>query len=191
MKVLLVDAFDSFVFVIAQYYEKLGGEARVVRVNENPLELYREWKPDLLVLGPGPGTPTEHGYLKILEEISENQAVFGVCLGLQAIGEYFGWKLVNAPAVKHGKKSIIDHDGKGIFLGIKSKVSVVRYHSLAITNLGSSRDLIITAKSEEDNVVMGIRHKNRPIEAVQFHPESVGTEYGLDMIKNSLQLIQE
>ncbi|SFU55592.1 anthranilate synthase component 2 [Clostridium sp. DSM 8431] len=189
MKVLLIDAFDSFVFVIAQYYQKTGAETKVIRVNENPLKVYKEWNPDLIVLGPGPGRPKEHGYLDIIEKVGEKQAIFGVCLGYQAIGEYFGWKLVNAPTVEHGKKSKIKHDSKGIFSNIVSPINVVRYHSLAIINEDKNNELITSAISESDGVIMAVRHKTRPIEGVQFHPESVGTEYGMQIIRNSLKLV--
>lgn len=188
MKVLLVDAFDSFVFVIAQYYQKTGAETKVIRVNEDPIRVYKEWKPDLLVLGPGPGTPKEHGYLDILSEVDERQAVFGVCLGHQAIGEFFGWTLTHAPTVQHGKKAKVKHDGIGIFSEIQSPITVVRYHSLAIIDESGRDELITSAVSESDGVVMAIRHPTRPIAGVQFHPESVGTEYGMKMIENSLKL---
>ena len=189
MKVLLVDAFDSFVFVIAHYYEKLGATTRVVRTSENPMEVYYNWEPDVLVLGPGPGTPKQHGYLNILSKIKDEQIVFGVCLGYQAIGEFFGWKLVYAPTIEHGKQSKIRHDSKGIFSGIPSPINVVRYHSLAIENSNELNDLIVcasTTNEDNENVIMGIRHKTRPIEGVQFHPESIGTDFGLQMINNSL-----
>lgn len=187
MKVLLIDAFDSFVFMIAQYYQKIGADTRVVRVNQNPLEIYKKWKPDLLVLGPGPGTPRMHGYLNILRNLNETQAIFGICLGHQAIGEYFGWKLEHAKIPEHGKYSTIYHDGKGIFSEIPNNIKVVRYHSLIINEYGSS-ELISSAKTESDHIVMAIRHIFRPIEGVQFHPESIGTEFGLKIIENSLNL---
>ncbi|WP_150879765.1 aminodeoxychorismate/anthranilate synthase component II [Staphylococcus aureus] len=190
MKVLLVDAFDSFVYMIAQYYEKVGAITKVVRVNEKPLEVYYEWNPDILVLGPGPGTPKEHGYLDILNQIKDNQIVFGVCLGYQAIGEFFGWTLVHAPTIEHGKKDYVLHDSKGIFSNLVSPTTVVRYHSLVIENTNGTNDLVVSAYSnflENKKVIMGVRHKTRPIEGIQFHPESIGTEFGIEMIKNSLK----
>lgn len=189
MKVLLIDAFDSFVFVIAQYYEKLGATTKVIRVNENPLEVYHNWEPDVLVLGPGPGTPQEHGYLDILSKVKDSQVVFGVCLGYQAIGEFFGWELVYAPTIEHGKQSLIKHDSKGVFAGIPSPINIVRYHSLAIENNRNTNDLVVCASTDcidSNEVIMGIRHKTRPIEGVQFHPESIGTEFGMQIIHNSL-----
>ncbi|OTA14358.1 anthranilate synthase component II [Xenorhabdus vietnamensis] len=191
MKVLLVDAFDSFVFVIEHYYSSIVGiQTKVVRVNDDPIGQYQQWKPQLLVLGPGPGTPQEHGYLEIMRAVSEEQAIFGVCLGHQAIGEYFGWKLIRAPTVEHGKYSQVQHDGKGIFHDIPSPVTVVRYHSLTITNSSGTEDeLVATAYTKERSVNMAARHRIRPIESVQFHPESIGTEYGLRMIQNSLTLV--
>ncbi|WP_038196739.1 aminodeoxychorismate/anthranilate synthase component II [Vibrio nigripulchritudo] len=188
MKVLLVDAFDSFVYVIAHYYSSLGVDTKVVRVDDGPLARYQEWKPDLLVLGPGPGTPLEHGYFDILRAIRTNQPVFGVCLGHQAIGEFFGWKLVHAPKVQHGKFSVIQHDGTGVFCGIPAALKVVRYHSLVLEKR-ECFNLYVSAFDEKEGNVMGLRHVSRPIESVQFHPESVGTSYGLEIIKNSLSLV--
>jgi anthranilate synthase/aminodeoxychorismate synthase-like glutamine amidotransferase len=192
MKVLLIDAFDSFVFNIAQYYQKVGVQTKVVRVNDDPIGHYQRWKPQLLVLGPGPGTPQEHGYLDIIRAIDEEQAVFGVCLGHQAIGEFFGWELVYAPTVEHGKKAQVHHDERGIFCGIPSPVNVVRYHSLAIANPGDvENELVTTALTEKDGVIMAVHHRVRPIESVQFHPESIGTEYGVAIIRNSLNLVHQ
>ncbi|MDC9606695.1 aminodeoxychorismate/anthranilate synthase component II [Xenorhabdus griffiniae] len=189
MKVLLVDAFDSFVFVIEQYYSMVGVQTQVVRVNDDPIGKYQKWKPQLLVLGPGPGTPQEQGYPEIIRAVGEDQAIFGVCLGHQAIGEYFGWKLTRAPTVKHGKYSQVQHDGQGIFRDIPSPVNVVRYHSLSIINSGIENELVATAYTKGEAVNMAVRHRIRPIESVQFHPESIGTEYGLKMIQNSLALV--
>lgn len=188
MRVLLIDAFDSFVYVLAQYYEMVGAQTKVVRVNDDPISQYQRWKPQLLVLGPGPGTPQEHGYPEIIYAAGEHQAIFGVCLGHQAIGEFFGWKLLHAPTIMHGKKSQIRHDGQGIFCHVPLPVSVVRYHSLAIADPGTRTELVTSAIAEEDSVVMAVRHRTRPIEGVQFHPESIGTEHGITMIRNSLAL---
>lgn len=188
MKVLLIDAFDSFVYTIEQYYKDIGCHTKVVRVSDNPIEQSNNWKPDLLVLGPGPGSPSEHGYNEIIDNISNEQAIFGVCLGLQAIGEYFNFKLKVAPSIEHGKYSEILHDKKGVFLGIDTPIKVVRYHSLTIKKDESSNDIIITAYEKSNHLIMGLRHKSRPIEAVQFHPESIGTKSGYKMIENSLNL---
>lgn len=188
MRVLLIDAFDSFVFVIAQYYEMVGAQTKVVRVNDDPIRQYQQWKPDLLVLGPGPGTPSEHGYPEIIHAAGVQQAIFGVCLGHQAIGEYFGWKLIQAPTIKHGKQAQVQHDGQGVFCQVPSPMSVVRYHSLAITDSDTENQLIATSISEADSVVMSVRHRTRPIEGVQFHPESIGTQHGITIIRNSLAL---
>ena len=190
MKVLLVDAFDSFVHVIAHYYSSLGVDTKVVRVAEEPIARYEEWKPDLLVLGPGPGTPKDHGYFDILRKIRPDQPVFGVCLGHQAIGEFFGWKLINAPKVQHGKFSNIEHDGTGVFCVVPAPLKVVRYHSLVL-EMRECSNLYVSAFDEEEGNIMGLRHVNRPIESVQFHPESVGTNFGLKIIRNSLNLVSE
>jgi len=188
MKVLVIDAFDSFVFMIAHYYKATGAETRTIRVNENPIGVLKNWKPDLLVLGPGPGTPMEHGYPQILEAAHADQAIFGVCLGHQAIGQHYGWELKSAPKVQHGTQDQAHHDTKGIFHKILSPVCVVRYHSLIIEPRDSDSDLVATAVSENDQVVMGVRHRYRPIEGVQFHPESIGTKAGMHIIINSLEL---
>ncbi|MEN5311928.1 aminodeoxychorismate/anthranilate synthase component II [Pseudomonas koreensis] len=187
MKVMLIDAFDSFVYVIEQYYSAVGAETRVVRVNDDPIAQYRQWRPQLLVLGPGPGTPEDHGYPQIIRAMDELQAIFGVCLGHQALGEHFGWKLSRAPTTQHGKYAQVHHDGRGVFQDVPSAVTVVRYHSLAITEPQTSSPLVATAYSD-DGVNMAARHRTRPIESVQFHPESVGTAHGIKMIRNSLAL---
>ncbi|MGY4817269.1 aminodeoxychorismate/anthranilate synthase component II [Pseudomonas chlororaphis subsp. piscium] len=187
MRVMLIDAFDSFVHVIEQYYSAAGAETRVVRVNDDPIAQYRQWQPQLLVLGPGPGTPEDHGYPQIIRAMDERQAIFGVCLGHQALGEHFGWKLTRAPTAEHGKYAQVHHDGQGIFQDVPSAVTVVRYHSLAITDPGTTTSLMATACSD-DGVNMAARHRTRPIESVQFHPESIGTDYGIQMIRNSLAL---
>lgn len=191
MKVLLIDAFDSFVYMINNYYEKIGCNTLVIRVNENLMKVYADYKPDLVVLGPGPGTPASKGYLNFLRKLPSSQAVFGICLGHQAIGEYFGCILKKLSVPYHGKFSMIVNDGKGVFSGINSEITVVRYHSLIIEcSDNNSDDLVVSAKVKGTDVVMGIRHKTRPIEGVQFHPESIGTENGIQIIKNSLNLIR-
>lgn len=191
MKVLLLDAFDSFIYTIEQYYKDIGCNTRVIRVSDNPIDECDNWKPDLLVLGPGPGSPNEHGYNKIIDNISNEQAIFGVCLGLQAIGEYFNFDLEIAPSIEHGKYSEIFHDQNGIFLNLDNPIKVVRYHSLIIKDNKNSDEMIITACEKDNYLIMGLRHKTRPIEAVQFHPESIGTKSGHKMIENSLKLVNK
>ncbi|WP_162012463.1 anthranilate synthase component II [Streptococcus sp. S784/96/1] len=191
MKVLLIDAYDSFVYMINNYYEKLGCITKVIRVNENPLKAYENFKPDLVVLGPGPGTPKSKGYINILEELPLEQPIFGICLGHQAIGEFFGFELSTLSEPSHGKYSIVKNDGLGVFENISDEIKVVRYHSLIIKKTDYRiKNLIISAKLRDEEIIMGVRHKFRPIEGVQFHPESIGTEHGLDIIKNSLQLVR-
>lgn len=189
MKVLIIDAKDSFVYTIEQYYKILGAITRVVRVNQQPLKECYEWNPDLLVLGPGPGTPEENGYIKLLANIPQNLPVFGICLGHQAIGQFFGYELKKAPEIKHGKKSLILHDGLGVFQNINSPIDAIRYHSLVLVNNRKSDELLISAISEDDGLIMGIRHKYRRMEGVQFHPESIGTQNGMEIIANSLNNI--
>ena len=189
MKVLLIDAYDSFVYMINNYYKKLGCVTKVIRVNDQPLKVYEDFKPDLVVLGPGPGTPKSKGYIRILKMLPDNQPIFGICLGHQAIGEFFGFKLSRLSEPCHGKYSTIVNDGLGVFENISSEIRVVRYHSLIIKEPDDTTEkLIISAKLKVEGIIMGVRHRFRPIEGVQFHPESIGTEKGLDIIKNSLRL---
>jgi anthranilate synthase component II len=188
MKVLLIDAYDSFVFIIDQYLKSLGLRTRVLRCDMP--DLYREIEiegPNFVVLGPGPGRPEEAGYLQLIERLKGRMPLLGVCLGHQAIGLHFGASVVCANNIVHGKTSSVFNDGKGVFLHTGSKpINVTRYHSLIVDSEGLPRDLLVTARSREDGYIMGLRHCSLPIEGVQFHPESISTEDGMKCLTSFL-----
>ena len=181
MKVLLIDAYDSFVFIIDQYLKSLGLHTRVLRCDVP--ELYREIdteRPDFIVLGPGPGRPEEAGYLRLIERMKGRMPLLGVCLGHQAIGLHFGGRVICADNVVHGKTSAVSNDGQGVFLHTGCRpINVTRYHSLIVDDDGLPQDLLVTARSHEDGYIMGLRHRSLPIEGVQFHPESISTDEGM------------
>lgn len=190
MKVLVIDNYDSFVYILAQYIGKLGGTPIVYRNDKITLEKALELNPEKIVISPGPGTPEEQRYFgvcsQILREMSPKIPTLGVCLGHQGIVATFGGKIVRAKRLMHGKTSLIRHDGKGIFKGVKNPICATRYHSLVADRDSLPKCLEVTAVSLDDNEIMGVRHVKYPIEGVQFHPESILTEYGKEIMRNFL-----
>ncbi|MFC9897559.1 anthranilate synthase component II [Nocardia sp. NPDC127579] len=185
MRVLLVDAYDSFVHIIDQYLRALDVETIVVRSHSRtPAEL-EELAPDAIVLGPGPGHPAVSGHVEIVRSFAGRTPLLGVCLGHQAIGLAFGGQISLAAHLMHGKSSRIEHDGDGVFRGLELPTTVTRYHSLIVAD-PLPDDLVVTATSIDDGYVMGLRHRHWPIEGVQFHPESITTESGMAMLGNFL-----
>jgi anthranilate synthase/aminodeoxychorismate synthase-like glutamine amidotransferase len=183
MKTLLIDAEDSFVYIIAQYLRSLGGSAEVVRSDRADVGSINDASFDLVLLGPGPGTPADSGHTALLETLRPEQPVFGVCLGHQAIAEHFGATVGRASVPMHGKRSAVEHDADGAFAGLPTPMMVTRYHSLVVLEETVPDCLQVTARSTDDLAIMGLRHRSRPIEAVQFHPESIGTDHGLDILR--------
>lgn len=190
MRILIIDNYDSFVYNLAQYLGELGGEPIVYRNNAITLEKARELRPERIVISPGPGNPVEERYFgvsaRIIMELGKNIPTLGVCLGHQGIGHVFGAKIRRAKTLKHGKTSMIDHDGKGIYSGIDVPFVATRYHSLAVDEERIPRDLEVTAKSQDDDEIMGLRHKDYPIEGLQYHPESILTDLGMKILRNFL-----
>jgi anthranilate synthase/aminodeoxychorismate synthase-like glutamine amidotransferase len=187
MKVLLIDNIDSFVYNLYQYVGEQGADVIVKRHHVTPAEV-REMAPDKIIISPGPGTPENAGNsVKIVREFGKEIPILGVCLGHQAIGVAYGAKVKRASVLLHGKTSEITHDEKGIYEDIKNPFTATRYHSLAIEKEGFPDELVITATSESDGIIMGVRHKRYPVEGVQFHPESILTIEGKKMIKNFLE----
>jgi anthranilate synthase component 2 len=182
MKVLVVDNYDSFTYNLVQYFGELGVDPMVIRNDElSPIEAAK-LMPDRLVISPGPGTPQDAGYsVEYLRTIGSDVPTLGVCLGHQTIVAAFGGTIGRAPEPRHGKMSVIDHDGRGVFEGLPPGFEATRYHSLAATYVPEI--LEITATSE-DGVIQGVRHRDLPIEGVQFHPESIMTEVGKDLLAN-------
>ena len=184
MRVLVLDNYDSFTYNLVQYFGDLGAEPIVVRNDELTPTEGAELKPDRLVISPGPGTPDDTGYcMDYIRTMGGEVPILGVCLGHQTIVAAFGGEVGRAPEPRHGKVSIIDHDGRGVFAGLPDPFEATRYHSLAATSVPDI--LEVTARSE-DGVVQAVRHRDLPIEGVQFHPESIMTEVGRDLLANFL-----
>lgn len=182
MRILVVDAFDSFVYILRQYLLSLGAEPIVVRSNEADAEMAAVLEPDGILLGPGPGHPADSGHVELVQACAGVIPIFGVCLGHQAIGLAFGAQVRRAHRLMHGKASRIDHDGTGLFRGLPQSFTATRYHSLAVDGIPDT--LTISARTADDGEVMGLRHRDLPIESVQFHPESECTEHGLALVHN-------
>ncbi|GGG24884.1 aminodeoxychorismate/anthranilate synthase component II [Paenibacillus abyssi] len=186
--ILVIDNYDSFTYNLVQYLGELGEEVVVKRNDEIDLEGIRQLGPDHILISPGPCTPNEAGIsLALIEAFKGKIPIFGVCLGHQSIGQAFGGDVVRAEKLMHGKTSEIHHDGRTIFEGIPSPYTATRYHSLIVKRETLPDCLEISAETAEGEI-MGLRHKEYPIEGVQFHPESIITEHGLTLLRNFLQL---
>jgi anthranilate synthase/aminodeoxychorismate synthase-like glutamine amidotransferase len=188
MKVLVIDNYDSFTYNLVQYLGELRAKTEVYRNDKITLAEIEKIAPDRILISPGPGVPKNAGITKkVIKHFAGKIPILGVCLGHQAIGEVFGGKVVRAKVLMHGKTSDIFHDKKTIFKKISSPFTATRYHSLIIEKSSLPKCLEITAKTE-DGVIMGVRHKKMAIEGVQFHPESILTTKGMDILKNFLEL---
>ena len=186
-RILVIDNYDSFVFNLVQYLGELGSQPIVVRNDQMTVAEALATKPDGVLLSPGPGQPQDAGILcAAVKAFAGVAPIFGVCLGHQAIGHVFGAKIVSAPELQHGKTSEINHDNSGVFKEIVSPLTATRYHSLVIEPSSVPAELEVTATTK-DGVIMGIRHRQFEIEGVQFHPESVLTQNGHEIIKNFIQ----
>jgi len=190
MKVLVIDNYDSFVYNLVQYIGELGGEPIVYRNDQIDLEQAMRLDPQRIVISPGPGTPEDPHYFgvcsAILQKMSCKIPTLGVCLGSQGIVSVFGGKIVRANRLMHGKTSIIKHDGKGVFEGVKNPFTGTRYHSLVGEKSSIPSCIEVSAESSDDGEVMGVRHRTYPITGLQFHPESILCEDGKKIIKNFL-----
>jgi len=183
---LMIDNYDSFTYNIVQYLGELGEDVRTVRNDEITLNEIEKLAPERICISPGPKAPKDAGIsLEILRELKGQLPILGVCLGHQAIGEAFGGKVIRAKQVMHGKTSLIAHTGEGVFKGLPSPFTVIRYHSLAIERASLPDCLEVTAWTD-DGEIMGVRHKEYDIEGVQFHPESILSEHGHALFKNFL-----
>jgi len=185
--ILLIDNYDSFVYNLAQFLGELGAKIQVRRNDKTSIKEIEQLNPTSIIISPGPGTPKDSGISpEVILHFKEKIPIMGVCLGHQTIGEVFGGKVIRANNILHGKTSKIQHDGKTIFENIENPFTATRYHSL-IVERKSLPDCFTLSAWTEDNTVMGIRHKKYNIEGVQFHPESVLTEVGMEILKNFIK----
>ena len=187
LKLLMVDNYDSFTFNIVQYFGELGADIEVFRNDEITIEDIAQRNPDRLVISPGPCSPAEAGIsVAAIQHFAGKLPILGVCLGHQSIGAAFGGKIIRAQELMHGKTSVIQTKQVGVFRNLPEKFTVNRYHSLAIERSSCPADLEVTAWTD-DGEIMGVRHRNLDVEGVQFHPESILTEHGHQMLKNFLR----
>ena len=186
--ILVVDNYDSFTYNLVHYLAELGAETHVIRNDDLTVEQAWALKPEAVLLSPGPCAPDQAGIcLPLIATAPDDMPILGVCLGHQAIGQAFGGDVVRAKTLMHGKTSPITHDGRGLFRGLPSPFTATRYHSLAVSRATLPNTLDVTAWTE-DGEIMGVQHHERPIHGVQFHPESIATEHGHDLIANFLDL---
>jgi anthranilate synthase/aminodeoxychorismate synthase-like glutamine amidotransferase len=187
--VIVVDNYDSFTYNLVQYLGELGADITVVRNDEATVDEIADRKPDRIVISPGPGRPENAGVtIDVIRRLGETTPILGVCLGHQAIGAAFGGTVARAAAPLHGKTSRIEHDGRGVFAGIPGPFVATRYHSLVVTEAGFPDDLEICARTCEDRTIMGLRHRTWPLHGVQFHPESILTDKGRQILRNFLRV---
>ena len=185
--ILMIDNYDSFTYNLVQYFGELKQEVRVFRNDQIDLAQIDAMAPDHIVISPGPCTPNEAGIsVEVVTHLGATTPILGVCLGHQSIGQAYGGKIVHAAQLMHGKTSMIHHAGKGVFDDLDSPFQATRYHSLVVERHSLPEDLEITAWTE-DGEIMGMRHKIHPVEGVQFHPESILTQHGHDLLANFLK----
>ena len=186
--ILVIDNYDSFTYNLVQYLGELGQEVKVFRNDKIDIPGIAELNPERIVISPGPGTPDQAGItLRVLKAFESKKPILGVCLGHQAIGQVFGGKVVPAPYLMHGKTSEICHDNRTIFDGLPYQFKATRYHSLMVERKTLPKCLEVSATST-DGLIMGLRHRDYPIEGVQFHPESILTSHGKKLLENFLKL---
>jgi anthranilate synthase component II len=186
--ILVIDNYDSFTYNLVQYLGELGSEVRVVRNDAASIESISALQPARIVISPGPGRPEHAGItMDVIRQLGSSIPILGVCLGHQAIGAVFGGAVVRASMPMHGKTSTIEHDGRGVFVGFDGPFVASRYHSLVVSDEGLPDELEVTARTREDRTIMGLRHRDRPIHGVQFHPESILTGEGMRLLRNFLE----
>ncbi|MEI2794981.1 aminodeoxychorismate/anthranilate synthase component II [Pseudoxanthomonas sp. F11] len=189
---LMIDNYDSFTYNLVQYLQSLGAEVKVVRNDAMTVDEIAKLAPERIVISPGPCTPNEAGVsLEIIERLGANTPILGVCLGHQSIGQAYGGHVIRAGRIMHGKTSRIRHEGKGVFAGLPDAYEATRYHSLVVERSSLPEALEVTAWTENEDgsfeEIMGLRHREYPVEGVQFHPESILTEHGHALLKNFLE----
>ena len=187
--ILLIDNYDSFTYNLYQYLCELGADVQVARNDQVTLEEIETMSPDGIVISPGPCTPEKAGISNdVVRRFGASTPILGVCLGHQCIGYAYGGRVERAGEIMHGKTSLIHHDGKGVFQGLPNPFEGIRYHSLAVQQEGLPDSLEVTARTDK-GLIMGLRHKEHPVEGVQFHPESIMTKVGKDVLRNFLATV--
>lgn len=192
MSILMLDNYDSFTYNLVQYLQGLGAEVTVLRNDAMTVAQIAALKPERIVISPGPCTPNEAGVsLELIRTLGPSTPILGVCLGHQSIGQVYGGKVIRAGSIMHGKTSPIRHQGKGVFAGLPDRYQATRYHSLVVDKETLPEALEVTAWTENEDgtieEIMGLRHRDHPVEGVQFHPESILTEHGHALLRNFLQ----
>lgn len=186
--ILMIDNYDSFTYNLVQYLGVLGSEVEVHRNDKITLDEIESMKPERIVISPGPGTPQSAGItISMIERFHSKLPILGVCLGHQAIGAAFGGRVLHAARIMHGKTSEISHDGRGVFRDLPDPITATRYHSLAVERKSLPSCLEVSAEAE-DGEIMGLRHQEYPVEGIQFHPESILTKEGMNILKNFINL---
>lgn len=186
--ILLIDNYDSFTYNLYQYLCELGADVRVVRNDQTTLEEIADLAPSKIMVSPGPGTPDHAGISNdVIRHFGVETPILGVCLGHQCIGSAFGGTVGGAGEIMHGKISLVHHDGRNVYRGLPDPFEAIRYHSLAVYRKDLPDELEVTAWTDND-VIMGVRHKRFPVEGIQFHPESIMTRLGKDILKNFLEM---
>ena len=189
--ILMIDNYDSFTYNLVQYLAELGEDVRVARNDALSIDEILAMSPQRIVISPGPGTPNQAGItLDVIARLGKKIPILGVCLGHQSIGQAFGGNVIRAQRIMHGKTSMIHHDGQGVFANLPNPFEATRYHSLIVEKSSLPKNLDVTAWTQNDDgsvdEIMGLRHKTLPIEGVQFHPESILTQHGRDLLRNFL-----
>ncbi|MGG1674617.1 anthranilate synthase component II [Neobacillus sp. NRS-1170] len=189
--ILLIDNFDSFTYNLYQYLGEIGEKVEVIRNNQITVDKIKELKPKAIILSPGPGKPEDAGIcIEVIQTYYKQYPILGICLGHQAIGAAFGGEIQRAELIKHGKTSIISHNGEGVFKDLPDVLEVMRYHSLIIEKCSMPEVLQSVAESNDDQEIMAIKHRKYPVYGLQFHPESIGTPAGKQILKNFLLEIE-
>jgi anthranilate synthase/aminodeoxychorismate synthase-like glutamine amidotransferase len=187
--IFVLDNYDSFTYNLVQYLGELGAVPTVRRNNQVTLDEIAAMAPTHMVISPGPGRPEDAGITPdLIRRFGPSVPILGVCLGHQAIGQVYGGRVIRAPVPQHGKTSVVEHDGKGVFAGLAGPFQAARYHSLVVADEGLPDSLEVSARSQTDGLIMGLRHREHPVHGVQFHPESVLTEEGRQLLRNFLNL---
>lgn len=185
---LMIDNYDSFTYNLVQYLGELGADVTVKRNDEVSVDDIEAMKPSCIVLSPGPGRPEDAGVMmEVIRRMGTTTPIFGVCLGHQAIGAVFGGRVIRASEPMHGKTSTIEHNGRGVFTGLTGPFEASRYHSLIVAEDDLPSDLEVTARTQADRVIMGLRHRTLPVHGVQFHPESILTSEGRRILRNFIE----